>query len=226
MSDVQLLYESGYLENGVEMMRIVDVNNRFERVIQRSFVKLLSDRGYKRKDNQFYLKLGRVGKILTVQRDPELTHRGQIVIFTIDVHITSDDFWELNHPDQPIPGLTFLPFRGYSHTVLHRHLGRFYGKLRGSQWLALDTTVPEQTMIVFLRDLLSTRILPYLDRINSIDDILTELGAVSMSRMEMLAWLGRRDEAYTEFTKLMASRHQKGFRINLVKFAKRIGIIL
>lgn len=124
-----------------------------------------------------------------------------------------------------LPFLPFLPFQSYPHIVLHRHLGHFYGKLRGSQSLALDATVPEQTMIVFLHDLLSTRILPYLDRINSIDDILNEFEVPSGSRMEMLAWLGRRDEAYAEFTKLMASRHQKGFRINLVRFAKRIGVI-
>lgn len=206
-------------------MHVVAVDNRFERVIQHSFGKLLSNRGYERKDNQFYLKVGRIGKLLTIQRDPEPTHYGQIVIFTIHVHITSDDFWELTYPDHPVPILPFYPFQGYPHTVLHRHLGRFYGKLRGSQWLALDATVPEQTMIIFLRDLLTTRILPYLDGMNSIDDILPELGTVSTARMEMLAWLGRRDEAYAEFSKLMASRHQKGFRINLVKFAKRIGVI-
>ena len=206
-------------------MYIAVVNKRFERVIQRSFVKPLSLRGYERKDNQFYLKSGRVGKLLTIQRDPEPTHRGQIVIFTIHVHITSDDFWALHHPDQPAPVLSFYPFQGYPHIVLHRHLGHFYGKLRGSQWLALDATVPEQTMIVFSRDLLATRILPYLDRINSIDDILNEFEVPSGSRMEMLAWLGRWDEAYAEFTKLMASRHQKGFRINLVGLARRIGII-
>ena len=203
-------------------MRIANVNNRFERVIQRSFVKLLSFKGYERKDNQFYLKLGRVGKLLTIKRDPDHAHYRQIVIFTIDVYIISDDFWELHHPDQSYPK---LPFQGYDYYVLHRHLGHFYGKQRGSQWLALDTLMPEETMIAFLGDLLSTRILPYLDWINSIDNILTELGAVSTSRMEMLAWLGRRDGAYAEFIKLMASRHQKGFRINLVRFARRIGVI-
>lgn len=206
-------------------MRIAFVNNRFERVIQRSFVEFLSLKGFERKNNQFYLKLGRVGKLLTIQRDPEPIHHGQIVIFTIHVHITSDDFWELNHPNKPIPTLPFFPFQGYPYTVLHRHLGLFYGKLRGSQWLALDATVSEQTMIVFLRDLLSSRILPYLDRINSIDDILNEFEIPSGSRMEMLTWLGRRDEAYTELKKLIASRHQRSFRINMVNFAKRIGVI-
>lgn len=148
------------------------------------------------------------------------------MIFTIDVHLVSDDFWELYHPHEPIPALPFLPLQGgYRYDVLHCHLGLFYGKRRGSQWLTLDATMPEEIMITFLGDLLSTRILPYLDRLNSLDDILPELGVVSTARMEMLAWLGRRDEAYAEFTKLMAWRHQRRSRINLVKFAKRIGII-
>lgn len=203
-------------------MRMVDINSRFERVIQGSFVESLSLRGFERNGNQFYLKSGRVGKLLTIERDPDHTHYRQIVIFTIDVYITSDDFWELHHADKSYP--TF-PFQGYPYSVLHRHLGLFYGKQRGSQWLALDATMPEQTMITFLRDLLSTRILPYLDRINSIDAILTELKAPSIYRVRMLAWLGRPDQAYGELTKLIASRHQKSFRIGLVNLAKHIGIL-
>ena len=214
------------LKKNATTMYIAAVNKRFERVIQRSFIKPLSLRDYERNDNQFYLKSGRIGKLLTIQRDPELTQHGQIVIFTLHVHITSDDFWELHYPDKPYPTSHSFRFQGsYPYYVLHRHLGLFYGKLRGSQWLALDATVPEQTMITFLRDLLSTRVLPYLDRINSLDDILNELAGPSVHRMQMLAWLGRRDEAYVEFTKLIASRHQKGFRISIVNFAKRIGVI-
>lgn len=203
-------------------MRIADVNNRFERVIQRSLVKPLLMRGYKREDDQFYLKVGRVGKLLVIKRDPDHTHYRQIAIFTIDVYIISDDFWELRHSDQSYPE---FPFQGHDYYVLHRHLGHLYGKRRGHQWLALDATVPEQTMSAFLGDLLSIRILPYLDKINSIDDILNELKGPSRLRMEMLTWLRRRDEAYLEFTRLIASRHQKRFRITLVGFARRIGVI-
>ena len=206
-------------------MTIDAVNKRFERVIQRSFGTPLSAKGYQRKDNQFYLKSGRVGKLLTIQRDPDHTHHRQIVIFTIHVHITADDIWELNYPDQPLPVFPSQPFKDHRPYVLHRHLGLFYGKQRGSQWLALDAVVPEQTMVTFLGDLLVTRILPYLDRLNSIDDILSELDAPSSLRMHLLAWLGRQEEAYSELTKLLASRHQKGFRINMVKFARRIGLI-
>ena len=198
------------------------INNRFERVIQQSFVKLLSTRGYERKDNQFYLKSGRVGKLLRIMRDPDHTHYRQVAIFTIHVKISSDDFWEMNYPDKDVP---ILPSQDNRYYTFHLPLGKFYNKLGGDQWLALDATVPEQTMIHYLRDLLQTRVLPYLDRINSIDDILNQLEAPSALRMEMLAWLGLRDEAYAELTNLIASRHQKNFRIHMVNYAKRIGII-
>lgn len=203
-------------------MRVSVINNRFERVIQQSFVGPLLSRGYQRKGHQFYLKAGRVGKLLTIQRDVDHTHYRQVAIFTINVHITSDDFWALNHPDRVPP---VFPFQGYDQYVLHRHLGLFYGKQRGTQWLALDATVPEQAMITYLRDLLSTRLLPYLDRINSIDDILTEFKNPSVTRMRMFAWLGRRNEAYAELRRLIASRHQKTFRINVVGLARHMGII-
>ena len=143
-------------------------------------------------------------------------------MFTIHVKISSDDFWEMNYPDEAIP---VLPSQNYRYCVFHLPLGKFYNKLGGDQWLALDGTVPERMMIGYLRDLLQTRILPYLDRFDSLDDILAELITPSGQRMRMLAWLGRREEAYTELRKLIARRHQKGYRINLVKFAKQLGII-
>ena len=95
------------------------------------------------------------------------------------------------------------------------------------QWLALGSTVPEQVMVSYLRDLLQARILPYLDRFISVDDILQEYAQFGPSheRMRLLSGLGRREEAYTELKKLLASRHQKGFRMNMVKVAQGLGIM-
>lgn len=200
------------------------VNKRFERVIERSFVKLLSVRGYEQKNHQFYIKSGRVGKLLLIKPDPKPSHHGQVAIFTLHVQIISDDVWELTYPDQ---ALSASPFQKYPYYTFHRNLGQFYGKKRGDQWLALDSTVPEQVMVSFVRDLLQARILPYLDRFTSVEDILQEYAQFGPSheRMRLLAQLGRREEAYTELKKLLASRHQKGFRMNLVKVAQGLGII-
>lgn len=198
------------------------INNRFERVVKQSFSKLLLSRGYEQRDNLFFLKSGRVGKLITIRRDVDHTHYRQISIFTIHVQITSDDYWEMSYPDQPLP---LFPFQGYGYNVLHRNLGQFFGKYRGDQWLALDATVPEQVMIAYLRDLLLTRILPYLNRIDSMEAILNEGKVPSAFRMQMLAWLGRHDEAYTELKKLIASRHQKGFRLDMIKLAHSIGVL-
>lgn len=205
-------------------MRIAAVNKRFERVIERSFAHHLLARGYQRKDNQFYLELDRVGKLVTIQRDPDHKHYRQVSIFTIRVQILSDDVWEVYYPDQAPP---VFPFQGYPYSIFDRNLGQFYGKNRGSQWLALDATVPEQFMISYLNELLQTRILPYLDQFSSIDDILRECGRTGFLnlRMHLLARLGRQDEARVELKKLIASRHQLRFRTNLVTVAQRLGII-
>ena len=56
----------------LEIMRLSVINDRFERVIERSFGYDLSVRGYERKDYHFYLKSGRVGGLVTVDRDFEL----------------------------------------------------------------------------------------------------------------------------------------------------------
>lgn len=198
------------------------IKNRFDRVVQASFVKLLSIRGYERKDNQFYLKSGRVGKLITIRRDHEHPYYRQVAIFTIHVEIFSDDFWEMSYPGEAIP---ILPSQDHRYSTFHRTLGQFYSKLGGDRWLALDATVPEQTMSIYLCDLLQFRILPYLDRFDSVEDILAEFTTPSKNRMRMLAWLGRREEAHTELRKLIEIRHQKGYRIGLVESAKKIGII-
>lgn len=205
-------------------MRISAINDRFERVIKHSFGQCLLARGYQQEGNQFYVKADRVGKLLTIKRDPDPVPYRHVTIFTIGVEIISDDFWEVSHPGQALPS---FPFQGYHYSSLSRHLGQFFGKNRGSQWLALDVTIPEQMMTRYLRDLLQTRILPYLDGFNSIDDILKEysrLGAFH-ARMLLLAHLGRKEEAREELKKLIASRHQLGFRMNMVKVAQQLGII-
>ena len=198
------------------------INNRFSRIVQESFVKLLSTKGYSRENNQFYLKSGRVGKLLTITRDLEHTYYRQVAIFTIHVKIASDDFWEMNYPGETIP---ILPSQDYRYYIFDLPLGKFYNKLGGDQWLALDGTVPERMMIGYLRDLLQARILPYLDRFDSIEDILAELTTPSSQRMRMLAWLGRPEEARTELRRMIAWRHQKGYRTNMVRLARRLGII-
>jgi hypothetical protein len=111
-------------------MYIPVVNKKFERVIERSFVKFLSVRGYEREGHQFYLKSGRVGKRLLIKPDPEPTHHGQVAIFTLHVRIISDDVRELTYPDQ---ALSVSPFQEYPYYTFHRNLGQFYGKKRGDQ---------------------------------------------------------------------------------------------
>jgi hypothetical protein len=205
-------------------MRLSVINKKFERVIERSFTHHLLGRGYQQKDYQFYLSADRVGKLVTIQRDLDHTYYHQVAIFTIRVQVLSDEVWALTYPDKAPP---VFPFENYPYSVFDRNLGQFYGKNRGTQWLALDATAPEQLMIHYLNELLLTRILPYLDQFSSIDAILEECNRVGFShlRMLLLAHLGRREEARLELKKLIASRHQKGFRINMVKVGQRLGLI-
>ncbi|AUD04130.1 DUF4304 domain-containing protein [Spirosoma pollinicola] len=205
-------------------MRLSVINNKYQRVIKRSFAHQLLTSGYQQKDNQFYLKSDQVGKLVTIQRDLTHSYYHQVAIFTIRVQILSDDVWELTHPGQELP---VFPFEGYPYSVFDRNLGQFYGKKRGTQWLALDATAPEQIMISYLNNLILTRILPYLNQFNSVDDILQECERMGFShlRMLLLARLGRKEEARAELKKLIASRHQLGFRTNIVNVAQRLGII-
>ena len=174
---------------------ILPIDKKFDRVIDRSLVRLLTPRGYHREGSQFYFHSERVGKLITIHRELDHPHYRQVAIFTLRVQVASDDFWAFYHPNEPN---FFFPFPPHYPFTLYRHLGSFYGKRRGDQWLSLDMLMPEEAMISYLRKLLSTRILPYLDGLNSIDNVLNayENGRPSSSRMQLLAWLGRRVEAH------------------------------
>lgn len=204
-------------------MFLITIRNRFERVINHSFGCHLLARGYERRESQFYLRQGSLGKLVTIDLDTNHTYH-QITVFTIRVQILSDDVWQVMYPDRVQP---VFPFEGSPYAVFDRNLGQFYGKKRGTQWLALDGTMPEHIMTRYLSELLMSRILPYLDRFVSVDDIIEECSRVGFSRLRMLllVHLDRRDEARLELKKLLASRHQKGFRIGIVELGQKLGIL-
>ena len=212
---------------------LLPINVKFERIIQQSFGDLLLPKGYQRAENQFYLTSEGVGKLIAISRNDEHSYDGHIAIFTIKVHVLSDDFWAFNHPDKPHPAFPFPPYPTWDYYLISRHLGYFYGKKWGDLYLAVDMLTPDEGMVTYLRTLLTTSILPYLDRINSVDDVLAEHSRRTLHgrskpsgiRMRMLAWLGRRDEAYSELKRLIASRHQRRFRTNLIETAQKFNII-
>ena len=205
---------------------VFPIDLKFERIIQRTFVALLQPKGYQRYENQFYHKLGRVGKLITIRQNTPDGYQHHLILFTIRVDIVSDDFWELNHPDKAIPVLPFINTPIWEYCLVYRHLGLFYGKNRGDTYIAVDLVLPEAVTVNYLRTLLSTKIIPYAEKFNSIDDILSERRfSPSGLKMTMLAWLGRQNEARSELRKVIASRHQKGFRISAVGLARKYDII-
>ena len=198
------------------------IDTRFERVVFGTLSALLLPRKFQQVGHQFYQQTGRVGKLITVDRVFDPSSYLPVAVFTIRVRISSEDLWAMNHFDLDHP--TF-PFPATYPYAISRPLGKFFGKQRGDEWLALDLLQPEGNMVGYLRDLFITSILPYLDGINTLDDILNQDKRPSLWRMRTLALLGRQDEAYTEFRQLLDSRHQRPFRTRVIELAQQFGLV-
>lgn len=195
------------------------VQDKFERVLNQSVVRILSADGFQQDGTHFWLKIGRIGRVVQIHRNS--SHR-QMAVFTFHAKIYSDDFWDLEHPDEPLPDRWY---DGWQSMVFHKNVGDFFGKNRGTQWLTGDALTNEEEMIARLNHLMTRHILPYLNKFSTIDDILDELEHPSVRRMIMLGWLGRRAEAYAELTHLIAHDHQTRRRLNYLRVARRYRII-
>ncbi|MBO0935221.1 hypothetical protein J2I47_01545 [Fibrella sp. HMF5335] len=198
------------------------IDNRFERVVRGTLAKLLLPKNFQQVGDQFYQQSGGIGKLITLRREIIHPPHYQVVVFTITVKIVSEELWAITNPDIQPPD---FPFHTHYPYEVNRSLGKFFGKRRGDQWLVLDLLQPEGNMIRYLRNLLLTKILPFLDGINTIDHILDQHGRPSMSYVRVLAQLGRTDEAKKELAALLASHHHRRFRIAVLGLAKQLGLV-
>ncbi len=192
------------------------VEEKYRIIIDNSCQCLLT-RGFVRKNNDFYRKENNIGKLVSLQRDPQ--HKS-MAVFTMHVGVFADEYWELAYPTQSAP-----EFPQLHQCILTQRLGKFYGKRRPDKWLTVDALTDPDTLIKEISQILDYVLFPFLDAINSLDDVFNKMKRGWVTKMRLLIRLGRREEAYAELTKLLALKHQGKARQMIIQIAQRDGLI-
>ncbi|CAM3654706.1 DUF4304 domain-containing protein [Sphingobacterium prati] len=80
-----------------------ETQEKFDRIIKESFIEILKPLGFKKKANNFYLPLEKIGHIINIQKSYYSTKDG--IRFTINVGIFSPEYWLAcyNYHNEEIP---------------------------------------------------------------------------------------------------------------------------
>lgn len=154
--------------------------NKFDKIIKDGFHEVLKALSFKKKANNFYLKLDTLGQIINVQKSAWGNKNN--IDFTINTGIFVPEYW-LAFYDFSNKGLPDYPTE--PECLIRKRIGTL--RNQHDTWYHIKENTDEEQLIVEMRKNLTEFILPYLDRLNSTEKMLQELEKADM----MLAPLGK-----------------------------------
>ncbi len=195
---------------------------KFGKVIKEGFHEVLKPLGFKKKANNFYLKLNTIGQIINVQKSA--FGNKDSISFTINTGIFVPEYWLAfyNYSDIGLPEYPTEP-----ECLIRRRIG----DLRDQQdtWYNIKDSTDELHLIDEMRNNLKIFILPYFERLDSSEKILQELDNVNM----MITPLGKLiaygefkqfDKAKREYERLINNKINPHFLMTVKEYGKKYGI--
>jgi adenylate cyclase class IV len=147
---------------------------KFDKIIKDGFQELLKPLGFKKKANNFYLKLETIGQIINVQKSS--FGNKDSISFTINTGIFVPEYWLAfyNFSDKGLPDYPTEP-----ECLIRKRIG----SLRNQQdtWYDIEERTDEQQLISEMRKNLTDFILPYFNRLNSAERMLEEFDSPDMT---------------------------------------------
>ena len=196
------------------------VETKFDDLVHYPFHDLLKPVGYRKRRNSFYLS-AEIGKLISIQKSQSST-KDQIK-FTVNLGLFSETYWQLlyNYTSQPVP-----VFPQVSECVHTKRLG--YNILAYTdQWHTIDQGTVMSELITQMETDLTQYILPYLDAVTSLDDLLKQLASASyLERMILLVSSSRMAEARLVLDQALAAQLQKSYKNIVLSRAKDLGLII
>ncbi|WP_461102748.1 DUF4304 domain-containing protein [Spirosoma koreense] len=190
----------------------------FSALIRYPFHDLLKHQGYRKKRYSFY-RSTQIGKLINIQKSQAST-RDQIN-FTINLGLFSESYWQLlyNYTAQPVP-----IFPQVSECVLTRRSEFIVD--HSDQWYSIDQETVMSELVAQMENNLTQYILPYLDAVKTLDDLLEELGSARyLERIILLATANRMAEAHLVLDQALADQVQKSYKSIVLSRAKDLGLI-
>lgn len=195
---------------------------KFEKIISEGFHELLKPRGFKKKGNNFYLRLDTIGQIVNVQKSAFGNREN--IRFTINTGIFVPAVW-LEFFDKTGKGIPEYP--NESGCLIRKRLGNI--RKQGDIWFEIQEHTDEQQLIEEIRINLKEFILPYFDRLVSTENLLhesdnLELWLSPLIKLLLLGELKQFDKAHLEYERLLTDETNPKTIEKAILFGQKYGL--
>ncbi|WP_273209750.1 DUF4304 domain-containing protein [Runella zeae] len=198
---------------------------KFDRIIKNGFHEILKPLGFKKKANNFYLKLGNIGQIINVQKSQFGDKHS--IRFTINTGIFVPEYWLAfyNYSNKGLPDYPKEP-----ECLIRKRIGDL--RNQHDTWYDIEEQTDEQQLINEMKKNLTNFILPNFDRLNSTKKMLQELDKLDKADMRMTP-LGKLivygefkqfDKAKREYEELMNDKPTPQFLITIREYGQKYGL--
>ncbi len=200
-----------------------ETQEKFDRIIKESFIEILKPLGFKKKANNFYLPLEKIGHIINIQKSRYSTKDD--IRFTINVGIFSPEYWLacFNYHNKDVPAYPTEP-----ECMIKERISCMRGL--PDIWYNITTTTDIEELIAEMKYNISSFILPFFEKLNTVQKLINELEASetllhTAAKMTFFAELKLLDKARAEYRKLSNERYNPQQMASLKEYAEKQGLI-
>lgn len=200
-----------------------ETQEKFDRIIKESFIEILKPLGFKKKANNFYLPLEKIGHIINIQKSYYSTKDD--IRFTINVGIFSPEYWLacFNYHNKDVPAYPTEP-----ECMIRERISSMRGL--PDIWYNITTATDIEELIAEMKYNISSFILPFFEKLNTVQKLINELEASetllhTAAKMTFFTELKLLDKARAEYRKISKERYNPQQMVNLKDYAEKHGLI-
>lgn len=195
---------------------------KFDKIIKDGFHEILKPLGFKKKANNFYLKLDTIGQIINIQKSA--FGNKYSISFTINTGIFVPEYWLAfyNFSDKGLPDYPTEP-----ECLIRKRIGNL--RNQHDTWYEIKEPTDEQQLIDEMKKNLTNYILPYFDRINSTEKMLQELDKPDMmmtplGKLIVYSEFKQFDKAKREYEGLLNNKINPHFLMTVKEYGQKYGL--
>ncbi|MGJ1194168.1 DUF4304 domain-containing protein [Sphingobacterium siyangense] len=196
-----------------------ETQEKFDRIIKESFIEILKPLGFKKKANNFYLQLEKIGHIINIQKSYYSTKDD--IRFTINVGIFSPEYWLacFNYHNKDVPAYPTEP-----ECMIRERISGMRG-LRDI-WYNITPMTDIEELLTEMKYNISSFILPFFEKLNTVQKLINELEASetllhTAAKMTFFTELKLLDKARAEYRKISKERYNPQQMVNLKDYAEK-----
>ncbi|WP_426791862.1 DUF4304 domain-containing protein [Sphingobacterium sp. WOUb80] len=201
-----------------------ETQEKFDRIIKESFIKILKPLGFKKKANNFYLPLEKIGHIINIQKSYYSTKDD--IRFTINVGIFSPEYWLacFNFHNKGVPAYPTEP-----ECMIRKRISYMRGL--PDIWYNITTMTDVEELIAEMKYNISSFILPFFEKLNTEQKLINELETSEETLLNVAAKitffgeLKLLDKARAEYRKISKENCNRYQIANLKEYAEKKGLI-